>query len=201
MRALTVRSSGMLNLAFAAAILLVHPAASHAQQVEAPASASEPGAQVAARLTSRIVNVDTQMNRITVQGSRGETVVIEVDPVVADIRLLKVGDEVHVEYKGALLLSAEKVAARGMRSRVEEESATPISHGMAVKLRNVDVVATVQSIDRKNRQVVLRGPSRSMLLQIAPNVPLDKIAVGDSVHATYRAETAVLITRDGKPIR
>jgi hypothetical protein len=72
---------------------------------------------------------------------------------------------------------------------------------MAVKLRKVDVVATVQSIDRKNRQVVLRGPSRSMLLQIAPNVPLDKIAVGDSVHATYSAETAVLITRGGKPIR
>ena len=51
------------------------------------------------------------------------------------------------------------------------------------------------------RQVVLRGPTRSVLLQIAPDVPLDKIAVGDSVHAKYRAETAVLITRDGKPIR
>jgi hypothetical protein len=191
----------MLNLACVAALLLTHPAASRAQHDRTPAPASAPGAQMVAWLTSRIVNVDTQMNRITVQGSRGETVVIEVDPGVADIRLLKVGDEVHVEYKGALLLSAEKVAAKGVRSRVEEESATPISHGMAVKLRNVDVIATVQSLDRKNRQVVLRGPSRSMLLQIAPDVPLENIAVGDSVHATYRAETAVLITRDGKPIR
>lgn len=201
MRALTAQSSSMLNLAFAAALLLGYPAASRAQDDRTPAPASAPGAQMVAWLTSRIVNIDTQMNRITVQGSHGEIVVMEVDPEVADIRLLKVGDEIQVQYKSALLLSAEKVAAKGVRSRVEEESARPISHSMAVKLRKVDVVATVQSIDRKNRQVVLRGPSRSMLLQIAPNVPLDKIAVGDSVHATYSAETAVLITRDGKPIR
>ncbi|CAH2791061.1 MAG: conserved hypothetical protein [uncultured Paraburkholderia sp.] len=207
MRALTVRSSSMLNLAFAAAIVVVHPSASRAQQppqaqhASAGASASAPGAEAIARLTSHIVNVDAETSRITVQGSRGETVIIEVDPEVADVRLLKVGDEVHVEYQGALLLSAEKVEVKGVRSRVEQESAIPMSHGMSVKLRNVDVVATVQSLDRKRRQEVLRGPTRSVLLQIAPDVPLDKIAVGDSVHAKYRAETAVLITRDGKPIR
>ncbi|WP_025598949.1 hypothetical protein [Burkholderia sp. WSM2230] len=203
MRALTMRSPTMLNLAFAAALLSGHPLASHAQQAQARAAASAgaPGAEVIARVTSRIVNVDTQTSRITVEGSRGETVVVEVDPEVADVRLLKVGDEVHVEYKGALLLSAEKVEAKGVRSRVEEEAATPMSHGMSVKLRNVDVVATVQSLDRKNRQIMLRGPARSVLLQIAPDVSLDKIAVGDSVHARYRAETAILITRDGNPIR
>jgi len=203
MRALTMRSPTMLNLAFAAALLLGHPSASHAQQAHAPAAASSgaPGAEVVARLKSRIVHVDTQTSRITVEGERGKTVVIEVDPEVADVRLLKVGDEIHVEYRGALLLSAEKVEAKGVRSRIEEEAATPLAHGMSVKLRNVDVVATVQSLDRKNRQVVLRGPERSVLLQIAPNLPLDKIAVGDSVHARYRAETAVLITRDGQPVR
>ncbi|WP_027210264.1 hypothetical protein [Burkholderia sp. WSM2232] len=203
MRALTMRSPTMLNLAFAAALLLGQPSASHAQQAHMPAAASTgaPGAEVIARLTSRIVRVDTQTSRITVEGSRGETVVIEVDPEVADVRRLKVGDEIHVEYKGALLLSAEKVEAKGVRSRVEEEAATPLAHGMSVKLRNVDVVATVQSLDRKNRQVLLRGPERSVLLQIAPNISLDRIAVGDSVHARYRAETAVLITRDGQPVR
>ncbi|MFM0479068.1 hypothetical protein PQQ81_00910 [Paraburkholderia strydomiana] len=204
MRALTLRSPGMLNLAFATAILLSHPLAARAQMTRAPApasAASAVGADAMARLTSRIINVDVQTSRITVQGARGETVVVEVDPEVADVRLLKVGDEVHVEYSGALLLSAEKVETKGVRSRVEEETATPISHGMSVKLRNVDIVATVQRLDRKNRQIVLRGPTRSMLLQIAPDVPLDKIAVGDSVHAKYHAETAILITRDGKPIR
>ncbi|MDR6374424.1 hypothetical protein [Paraburkholderia caledonica] len=201
MRALTLRSPGMLNLAFATAILLSHPLAAHAQVTRGTASASAVGADAMARLTSRIINVDVQTSRITVQGARGETVVVEVDPEVADVRLLKVGDEVHVEYSGALLLSAEKVETKGVRSRVEEETATPISHGMSVKLRNVDIVATVQRLDRKNRQIVLRGPTRSMLLQIAPDVPLEKIAVGDSVHAKYHAETAILITRDGKPIR
>ncbi|WP_244201118.1 hypothetical protein [Paraburkholderia rhynchosiae] len=191
----------MLHLAFAGTILLGHSPTGHAQEVRAPASASAPGAEVVARLTSRIVNVDPQTSRITVQGSRGETVVVDVDPEVGDVRLLKVGDEVHVEYKGALLLSAEKVDTKGVRSRVEGEATTPITNGASVKLRDVEVVATVQSLDRKKRQIVLRGPVRSVLLQIAPDVPLDKIAVGDSVRASYRAETALVITRDGKRIR
>ncbi|CAB3636037.1 hypothetical protein LMG27174_00033 [Paraburkholderia rhynchosiae] len=201
MRAFTLRSSTMLHLAFAGTILLGHSPTGHAQEVRAPASASAPGAEVVARLTSRIVNVDPQTSRITVQGSRGETVVVDVDPEVGDVRLLKVGDEVHVEYKGALLLSAEKVDTKGVRSRVEGEATTPITNGASVKLRDVEVVATVQSLDRKKRQIVLRGPVRSVLLQIAPDVPLDKIAVGDSVRASYRAETALVITRDGKRIR
>ncbi|MEC5407054.1 hypothetical protein VOM14_16025 [Paraburkholderia sp. MPAMCS5] len=201
MRALTLRSSNLLKLAFAGAILLGHPPFVHAAKARAPSSASAPGGEVIARLTSRIVNVDTQTSRVTVQGSRGETVIIAVDPEVADVRKLKVGDEVHVEYKGALLLSAEKVQAKGIRSRIENEATTPVNHGLSVTLRNVDIVATVQSLDRKRHQIVLRGPERSVLLQIAPDVPLDNVAVGDSVHAKYRAETAVLITRDGEPIR
>ena len=91
MRALTLRSPGMLNLAFATAILLSHPLAAHAQVTRAPApatAASAVGADAMARLTSRIINVDVQTSRITVQGARGETVVVEVDPEVADVRLL-----------------------------------------------------------------------------------------------------------------
>jgi len=169
---------------------------------EKPASAPDTiGTAVITEGSARVVDINADTNSVTLRGSDGRIVMVDVDPMVGDVRKLKVGDQVHVQYKGALLLSADKTDSPGIRSRVEDQSITPESKGFSYQLRSVEVVATVEKIDRKKRQVTLRGPERTVTLQVASNLPLDRIKVGENIRATYKAATAVEIMRDGQPIR
>ena len=151
--------------------------------------------------TARVVHIDPQNNAVTLRGPRGNDNVVEVDPAVGNVSKLKVGDDVYISYEGALLLSADKVDSSGIRSRIEAQATTPASGGESVKVRRVEIVATVQKIDRTKRQVTLRGPSRTVTLQASPDVQLEKMKVGDSIRADYASAKAVQITRDGHAIQ
>jgi hypothetical protein len=63
------------------------------------------------------------------------------------------------------------------------------------------VIATVKSVERKKRRIVLRGATSSVPLQIALDAPLNDIAAGDNLRARYRAEAAMPTTRGRKPNR
>lgn len=150
---------------------------------------------------AHVVSIDADSNSLVLQGPRGDLVEIEVNPDVGDVRRLNVGDMIHIIYKSPLLLSAEKVDAKGIRSRVETDVTTPASGGTSVTVRLVRVVATVQRIDPVKREVTLRGTDRTLSLGVAPDVPLDKLRVGDSIQAEYAVAAAVQVTRNGAPIR
>ncbi|REG51259.1 hypothetical protein B0G80_7751 [Paraburkholderia sp. BL6669N2] len=174
-----------------------------AQAQDSP-SASAPQAVGAAALveaTARVVRIDTQNDAVTLRGPRGNANVVKVDPAVGDVSKLKVGDEVHIAYEGALLLSADKVDTKGIRTRVEDQATNPASGGISVQMRRAEIIATVQKIDRKKRQVTLRGPSRTVTLQASPEVQLEKLKVGDSIRAHYASAKAVQITRNGQAVQ
>jgi len=62
-------------------------------------------------------------------------------------------------------------------------------------------VATVRKIDRKKRTITLRGPSRTETLDVAPDVPLEKIKVGDSVRAVFVSAIAAQVSRNGEDVK
>lgn len=191
-------------LAIAAACAVLAAPAIDATAQDNPASSPAPnavGTAAVADVTAHIVKIDADNNEVTIRGPRGGTMIVDVDPDVGDVKKLKVGDEVHISYKGALLLTADKVDSKGVRSRVESQTTTPAQGGASTQTRHVEVVATVQKIDRKKREVTLRGPQHTVVLQVSEDVPLTKIKVGDSIRATYVSATAVQITRNGTPIK
>jgi Cu/Ag efflux protein CusF len=189
-------------LATAAACVALAAPVIDARAQDNPASATNAvGTAAVADVTAHIVHIDADNNEVTIRGPRGNSMIVDVDPDVGDVKKLKVGDEVHISYKGALLLSADKVDSKGIRSRVESQSTTPTQGGASTQTRHVEVVATVQKIDRKKRLVTLRGPQRTVVLEVSPDVPLDKLKVGDSIRANYASATAVQITRNGSPIQ
>jgi Cu/Ag efflux protein CusF len=192
----------LLTIAAACAALAAPVIDARAQDNAASSPAPNAvGTAAVAEVTAHITHINADNNEVTIRGPQGNSTIVEVDPEVGDVKKLKVGDEVHISYKGALLLSADKVATKGVRSRVETQSTTPSQGGASTQTRQVEVVATVQKIDRKKRQVTLRGPERTVTLQVAPDVPLDKLKVGDSIRASYASATAVQITRNGAPLQ
>jgi hypothetical protein len=199
----TFRLAHLLSASAVASAMLFGVTAQAAQQpAQQPASGVPAvGDGVAVNMTAKITKVFADTNSVEVKGPKGNTVVIDIDPNIANVRKLKVGDEVHVAYRGALLMSADKVDPKGMEARTTAVSTAPASGGVVVKTAAVQVLAVIQKIDTQNREVTLAGPKRVVTLQVRPDIQLDKFSVGDSVLATYLGATAIDVTRNGQIVK
>jgi Cu/Ag efflux protein CusF len=153
------------------------------------------GAVQPVHIQAKIVGIDAASRTVTLQGAGGRTAIILVSEQVPGFDKLKVGDNVDAEYKNALLVTAEKVkgADKGIRERVETQVYQPASGGYQ-SARQIEVLATVQKIDRKKRTVTLRGAYQTQTLDVGPDVDLKDLKQGDTVHAVFVSAAAVKIT-------
>lgn len=146
-------------------------------------------------ITAEIVGIDPGTRTLTLQGPGGNTVDVLVSQQVVGFDKLKLGDRVDILYKNALLVKAEKVtgANKGLRARVDTQVYAPASGGFE-SARQIEVLATVQKIDRKQRLVTLRGAHQTQMLEVGPDVDLKDLKVGDTVHAVFVSAAAVQVT-------
>lgn len=166
---------------------------------QAPASEPAPqavGAAALIHLQARVVEIDAASNSVALQGPEGNIAVLDVNPDVADVKKLHVGEILNIAYQKAVLIGVDRLATKGIRKRVDTELAQPASGGVVASARRVEVVATVQRIDRKHRTITLRGPTRTETLDVAPQVALDQIKVGDSVRAVFVTAIAASVARN-----
>ncbi|CAB3800793.1 hypothetical protein LMG28614_05247 [Paraburkholderia ultramafica] len=173
-----------------------------------PAVAQEPasappavGAAALLHVQARVVEIDPDSNSVTLVGPRGNLAVIDVNPQIADVKKLHVGDTVNIAYQKAVLIGVDKLATSGIRQRIDTELAQPASGGVVASARRVEVVATVQKIDRKLHTVTLRGPTRTETLDVAPDVSLKGLKVGDSVRAVFVTAAAASVSRNGAELK
>ncbi len=159
------------------------------------------GAAATAETKAQVVGIDTASNSVALKGESGKIVNVAVNPDIADVGKLKLGDTVNIRYENALLVRATKVKSDGIRERIDETAAVPEANGSTATARRVQVVATVQKIDKAHRTITIRGPYRTDTLHVGPDVPLKDIKVGDNLRAEFVEATAVLVTRDGAPIK
>jgi hypothetical protein len=144
----------------------------------------------------RVAAINAATNSVTLRAPNGDLADVNVNPALADVSRLRVGDRLNVAYQQALLLHIDKLATKGVRERIETTVAIPASAGFVSSAHRVQVVATVMKIDRKNRLVTLRGPRHQQVLRAASDIPLDELKVGDSVRAEFVSAVAVEVVRD-----
>jgi hypothetical protein len=143
----------------------------------------------------QVVAIYPATNSVTLRGPHGHLADVDVNPQLADVRTLRVGDTLNVAYQQALLLQIDKVTTKGVRERIETTAAIPASGGYASSAHRVQIVATVLKIDRKSRMVTLRGPKHQQVLRAAAGIPLNELKVGDSVRAEFVSAAAVEVVR------
>ncbi|MFC0401198.1 hypothetical protein [Paraburkholderia rhizosphaerae] len=175
---------------------MVQPA--YAQDSLASTAEGVIGAVQPVHIQAKIIAIDAASRMVTLQGAGGRTAMIVVSDQVPGFDKLKVGDNVDAEYKNALLVTAEKVkgADKGIRERVESRVYQPASGGYQ-SARQIEVLATVEKIDRKKRTVKLRGAYQTQTLDVGPDVDLKDLKVGDTVHAVFVSAAAVKIAPSG----
>lgn len=193
------------RLLAATAALVIAATQSHAA-IGQQASAKAPAANVfsgtsVAHANAVVFAIDTSRNSMTLLADNGEPVDVLVDPSVGDVGKLRLGDTVAVTFNRALLLRADKSNSSGIRERVDKGFSTGASFGSSLSLHRVEAVATVVRIDPRKRELTLRGPTRTVVLQASSDSVLASLHAGDSVRVDYVEATAVQITRDGAPLR
>lgn len=144
----------------------------------------------------RVAAIHPATNTVTVRGQHGNLADVDVNPAIADVSRLRVGDRLNVAYQQATLIHLDRLATKGVRERVETTVAIPASAGFVSAAHRVREVTTVEKIDRKNRMVTLRGPRHPQLLHASGAIPLDELKVGDSVRAEFVSAAAVGLARD-----
>ncbi|MFL9869315.1 hypothetical protein PQR67_34530 [Paraburkholderia fungorum] len=167
-----------------------------AQETRAYASQTALGKAEVVHAQVHVVAIHPATNSVTLRGPYGHLADVDVNPQLADVRKLRVGDKLNVAYQQALLLHVDKVTTPGVRERVETTVAIPASAGYASSAHRVQIVATVLKINRKSRMVTLRGPKHQQVLRAAASIPLNELKVGDSVRAEFVSAAAVEVVRE-----
>ncbi|NVH75835.1 copper-binding protein [Paraburkholderia sp. JPY432] len=197
--------SGLVRAkAITVALAVLVAAAGSAFAQDNAASAPEQraiGAAALLHVQARVVAIDPATNSVTLRGPHGGDETFDVNPQAADVSKLHIGDMVTIAYKKALLVGVDRLAPSGIRQRIDTEVTQPAANGVVASARRVEVVATVRKIDRKQRTITLRGPSRTETLDVAPDIPLDKLKVGDSVRAVFVSAIAAAVSRNGADVK
>jgi hypothetical protein len=153
-----------------------------------------------ARTKAIVFGIDTRRNSMTLMQESGEPIDILVDPSIGDVSTLKTGDAVSITYSRALLLRAGKTPADGIRQRIDSGFSTAQSVESSLSMHRVQAVATVEKIDRTNRLLTLRDPTRTLTLEANSDGLLNGLNVGDSVRVDFVEATAIRISPDATPL-
>lgn len=144
--------------------------------------------------------VDLATRQITLRGPQGNLETVTVGDDVRNLPQVKVGDRVVTEYYQGLAVSLTPSGA-SLRRRVETTTGERAALGQrpaGVVMKTVEIDARVQAVDPQARTVTLRGPRRTVTLEVAKDVDLNQIKTGDQVHAVYQEALAISVRPAGR---
>lgn len=134
---------------------------------------------------------------IVLADGAGNVQTIEVAPEVKNFAQIALGDIVTVEYfeSVALFLGSPGDKPGESINQVMHTAEKGERPGM-VAIDVVEIIATVDAIDKENMKVKLKGADGNVVtVKVDPNMGnLENIKVGDTVHARYTEAVAVSVT-------
>jgi hypothetical protein len=153
------------------------------------------------RLHATVLGVDYKNREITLQGTNGTMGHFAVNGSVKNFDQIKKGDELNIAYyesvayalakPGEPLTPTSRVEALATREPGQKPGGAAISMG--------NTTATIENIDRENRQVGLKGANGEYVnVYVDPSVGnLQRIKKGDQVTVTYTKAIAVSVEKPG----
>lgn len=167
-----------------------------------PVGSSLPAAVAALEGTSVVQEVNKRTREVTLRRQDGSVMSVVVGPEVRNFNQIKVGD--IVEAKAIELLAiAVGPAATQVRERRETTGRGDTRSALGEKpaattQRTVEIVATVQAVDRKARTVTVKGAVQTVTLKVGEDVDLSSIKVGDNVYVVYIESYSISVRSPGK---
>lgn len=196
----------MSNVSFAAvaltsALLAVGaPSAGAQAPAKAPSSTatSAPGRHVKVdtlELSATVENIDRAKRSVTLKGTDGGVLKLDVGPKVKNFEHIKVGDHVVARYFEALSLELKKGGgAQVVRTETAlGDTAAPGARPAVAGAQGTRVVADVVAVDAATHTVTLRGPKQTVTLKVRDPKQFELVKPGDQVEAILTRAVAVEI--------
>ncbi|MEX0999353.1 MAG: hypothetical protein WD000_05265 [Thermodesulfobacteriota bacterium] len=190
----------LLSLSVFVLMLISYSICANAQEAEmVEVETSNKGMKVidviVMQATVQAINVNERI--IILADDAGNVQTVEVDPEVKNFDQIALGDKVTVEYLESVALFL------GSPDNKPGESQTQVIHtadkgdkpGMVI-IDVVEIIATVEAVDKENRKVKLKGADgNAVAVKVDPSMGnLENIKVGDTVHARFTEAVAVSVT-------
>jgi len=185
----------LITAGFAVAAVLISPAGAQTKAAVVGTAPGMAGAVQAVNITATITAVDKKTRDITLKGPQGNEVTFTAGPDVKNFDNLKVGDQVKADYTEAVTLELKKggglVVQRTDKAAVAGAKPGELPAGAGG--RQVTIVADVVAVDAAKQTIALKGPQRTVELQIPNLEQFKKISKGDQVEATFTQAVAIAV--------
>jgi hypothetical protein len=148
-----------------------------------------------AEITATITAINHKTREVTLKGPQGNEVTLELSHEVKNFKQMKVGDTVTAKYVQALTLELKK-GGKEIVSRSEKAGAATAKPGekpAGIAGRHLRIVAEVTAVDPATQTVTLKGPKRTVDLQVRDPEQFKLINVGDHVEANYTEALAIAV--------
>ena len=191
----------VLVLAMILGTVLVLPAAAQTDSVVVSRSPGAVGVSRTVEVTARITAIDAAAREITLRGPQGNELTVVAGPEVRNFDQLGVGDTVGVQYVEALALELKKGGGKPVArtERAGVVSARPGETPGGIAGRRITIVGDVVAVDAPNRTVTVRGPQRTVDLEVKDPEQLKLVSKGDQVELTYTEAAAISVTPVNRP--
>jgi Cu/Ag efflux protein CusF len=148
-----------------------------------------------------VQEIDHQNRMVTLKGENGKVFTVKVPEEARNFNQIQKGDQVTFRREESLALGLRKPnepATSGEQQTMMRAPAGAKPGGALIK--TTQVTATVEKIDRQNREVTLRGPEgNTKRLKVPSDVQaFDRLQQGDQVIATYTDAFMIDVTSPNK---
>ncbi len=161
----------------------------------AAAQATDPGARQIAQFVSVIATVeavDRRRRKVTLRGPEGDTHVVAVGEEIEAFDQVDVGDEVEIDFFQDIVSEIREPTAEELATPLRIVEVRPEDNPGMRGMKMIHAVVTVDSIDRENQLVKVRGPmGGTRTLPVIFPERLDQVEVGSTVVVTYTEAMAV----------
>jgi len=147
-------------------------------------------------ITAKVVGIDKADRTLTLLGSEGNVVTLEVGQEARNFDQIEIGDQLKVEYYESVALYLGKHGQKPDASAGTVVARSPKGDKPAgVIVETVEASAMIKSIDKEKRTITLKLPDGTM---VTTNVDesvktFDTLKVGDSINARYTEAIAISV--------
>jgi hypothetical protein len=151
----------------------------------------------AVHVTATVEKINYETREVTLKGEKGGVRTIVAGPEVKRLAEIKQGDTIEAVYAEAVIvLATDGLGAPARDDSVEVVRADKDSKPGAAVVKTTRVLATVEALDFKARTATLKGPQRTVTLNVgADAVNFEKAKVGDSVYLEFTQAIAAAVTK------
>ena len=176
-------------------------AAATAVIVATPVQAQPRGAAVGAEVEAlvTVVGIDKEKRIVTFRGPRGNLVDMQVPPESQNLDQVKKGSVFKIKYAEALAVAITRGGAPAKGSEENMKLAKKGANPGGVATRTRFVSGRVEAIDMKNRFISVRGPERTVALEVGNDVKLEELQIGDRITVAYTQALALEMVPQAKP--